>query len=138
MVKATDVEGMTMLHHAVNGKNDERAAARAAAASAGGETHSVPGPFAEGKFATDTGGGDIEEQASEHSSFSLDRRSSVIRSVLAFARKTLWMPEVCITQRVSLFHVVGLSCIRLLFSSHSWLRGFGLPQVSRRFLQIVS
>lgn len=102
-----------MLHHAVNGKSDEKAAARAAAAasvSAGGEMHSIPGPFAEGKFATVTEEGDIEGQESADSSVSLDRRSSVIRSVLAFARKTLWMPEVCITQRTSLFRMVGLSC----------------------------
>lgn len=114
MIKAKDAEGMTLLHHAVNGKVGKNASTRAATAAAavttatsagvrapptdngyGEETQSMETPSAGERLDTDTREGEpVEGQASVEASFVLDPRLPVIQGVLEFARENLWMPEV--------------------------------------------
>lgn len=83
---------MTMLHHAVNGKTDERALAASAGArpTTGGE--SLP-PVAEGGEAAEAPPAPPSE-SEPPDTFSLDQRLPAIQSVLEFAKTKLWMPEV--------------------------------------------
>ncbi len=102
-----------MLHHAINGKSDERArtaldrarASSAAAAGssrgrgggAGGESaHGGATPSSVGRLPTVTeSGGPVDAGPGEDDlPFTLDERLPVIQSVLEFAKAKLWMPEV--------------------------------------------
>lgn len=90
---------MTILHHAINGKTDERALAALGGAppTNGGESLS---PVTE---VTDGGAAEAQAQAQAQAppapeqthTFFLDQRLPVIQSVLEFAKAKLWMPEVC-------------------------------------------
>lgn len=114
MTKAKDAEGMTLLHHAVNGKAEKNASTRAARTAAavarattagvrapptdhghGEETQSMETPSAREGLDTATREADpVEGQPSVNGLFVLDPRLPVIQAVLEFARENLWMPEV--------------------------------------------
>lgn len=90
VIKARDSRGMTMLHHAVNGKSDERALHAPAGAPPTNDGERLP-PVAESQEAAEA----QPQPATELPHvFSLDQRLPVIQSVLEFARAKLWMPEV--------------------------------------------
>lgn len=88
---------MTILHHAVNGKTDERALA-----ALGGDPPINGGEILPPLAEEEEGGTAAEEQAGAHAPpaseqpqpFSLDQRLPVIQSALEFAKANLWMPEV--------------------------------------------
>eukprot|EP00903_Cladosiphon_okamuranus_P016953 g15628.t1 len=92
VIKAKDSQGMTILHHAVNGNTDKRARAALGGAPAinGGESLSS---VVEGGGAAVQGQAQDSPAAESSRTFSLDERLPVIQSVLEFAKAKLWMPE---------------------------------------------
>lgn len=107
VIQAKDVDGMTLLHHAVNGNRDENATLYAEPVSAEsptntgrrGDTQNRATQTARENLATITEGGYHKQgQEEENPSILIDPRSSVIRCVLDFAREKLWMPEVWVTR----------------------------------------
>lgn len=121
---AQDANGMTFFHHAVNTKRDftddltTEATPRSTEDGAERIPRIVPSRTAEASANTIRGAGNpLDRQAlvADSEGTTLDPWVPVIRSVLEFARRSLWLPE---ARNNMYFTVIGAGCVLAQYPCH--------------------